>query len=668
MSKKSSGGSTLYYGTLAAVIGRGPLYGLHSILVNSEVAWSGPVYRASTTNPVNLTTDEGTIRLYWGTEDQPADPTLNKYAQHPPYRGTAYVVFDDYNFGQTTTAPNVEFICCAGPQQSLITGSVTAESLASGRTVNAIVAAADLLTSETNLGLPAELFDAATAQAVADAVQVSDPISSAVAPLYDEQIEARAALAELTSWPGAWVRYSAAGKIEFGRWLTDSAPSGVTVLTHADLAEAPSVTPPDSSEVPNSFAVNFTDAADLCKVAKIPVDDVAALAEPGAVLRRQTLDAQFLTSYSAAERGGREALRRARAEGSWSCRVRATKARTPSGERIRPGDYLRVPVSHPRATEQVTRLLRVTKTVWPGDGHSAVEISGTFDPGAAPDYTVAEPEVTSGRGVVMPPINYSRVLALPPASTDESPAIYVLAARPHDLALGVNVYYDDTAPLGDYPLVGRQTAFALPVRLAADLAAGSSTVSFSLIGATESGVSRQRDKGMVTGWSGGLTEGRNDELLLILVRRAADDSITPNGDRDWVEVLSIASAPALTAADTYSVDVLRGRLNTLALSHLGADTEGWIIYRSRLDPLSHADFDSMLTSGAYGYFRLGAYAARASYSPALARAEKMARAETGEAFAEFAIQENDTDWCPPLAGVRIPAGYAVETIIDAGAL
>jgi hypothetical protein len=673
MSKKGGSGTTVYYGTIAVEVCRGPVYALDKILINSEVAWEGPIYRASSSNPVNLTTDNGTICWHWGTEDQPANPTLNKYAKHPPYRGIAYAVLVDYKLGQTTTAPNIEFICRAAPQQSIITGTAATESLDAARTANPIVAACDILTSDTNLGLPASWLNVASFQAVADAVQAAIPnaafpqrSATAVSPLYDSQIEARAALAELTTWADAWVRYSPDGLIECGRWRADSTPPSVTTLSHSDLAKAPTGEPPDDAEIPNSYAVTFVDGDDLHKEAKTIVDDTAALADPNTVLRRQNLDAKFLITYDQAQRGGREALRRARAYGTWSCKVRRSKAVTPAGDGLRPGDYVRVPVSHPRASTQATRLLRITKVVIPADGTSALTIEGYFDPGAAPAYTVTESETTTTRGLVMPPINYSRVFALPPASADVAPALYALAARPHDLALGMNVYYDDTAS-GDFPLVGRQTAYALPVLLSADLTAAAGAVTFSLIGTTEAGVSRQRDRSMVTGWGGGLTEARNDELLLILVRKAADGSITPNGDRDWVEVLSIASAPALTAADTYSVDVLRGRLNTIALSHLGADTEGWIIYRSRLDPLSHADFDSMLLTGAPGYFRLGAYAARAAYDPAKAYDERTARDTASESLAEFAAQPDATTWVPQ-AAVAVPSGYVVETIIDGGGL
>ena len=64
-----------------------------------------------------LIPDYGTMRLYWGTETQEADDTLNASGiEHPPYRGICYGVFDQLFLGfNQTNVPNVELVLSRKP-------------------------------------------------------------------------------------------------------------------------------------------------------------------------------------------------------------------------------------------------------------------------------------------------------------------------------------------------------------------------------------------------------------------------------------------------------------------------------------------------------------------------------------------------------------------------
>jgi hypothetical protein len=265
------------------------------------------------------------------------------------------------------------------------------------------------------------------------------------------------------------------------------------------------------------------------------------------------------------------------------------------------------------------------------------------------------------------------VLALPATTSGGSPTIHALAARPHGLALGIDVYYDDAAD-GDFPPVGKQRSFALPVSLYGAVTATETTFRVALLPGSAGGSSYRRDEHILRDWSGGLTEGRNDELLLILIKRGAGGTIAAAGTRDYVEVCAVSGSPTIVAAGVFDVPVLRGRRGTVALDWASgtfpdawSGWEGWLIPAAQLAALEHADFDGMLSTGATGYFRFGAYAARSTYSPEAAFTERQRRATAEEALVEYAEQPDETQWVPALTAA-IPAGYNETVIIDGGSL
>ncbi|MBK8477439.1 MAG: hypothetical protein IPL39_14395 [Opitutaceae bacterium] len=411
-----------------------------------------------------------------------------------------------------------------------------------------------------------------------------------------------------------------------------------------------------NEEAPNSYAVEFTDSEAMHKEAKLTVDDQAGIVDAGRLIRK-TIKADWLVTADQATRAGQEALRRSSAAGTWSASVRYGKAVTAAGTLLQPGDYVRVPISHPQASALVLQVIRITKVVYPADDTGSVDISGAFDPPAAPKLGVIESVAGPTQpGLVIPPISAARVLALPAMAAGEQPPMHVLASRPTGLATGINVYYDDSLD-GDFPLVGRQTSYALPVSLVGSASAGATTVRIALLAGSD-GSDFQRDSSYLRNWVGGATEGRNDELLLVLLQKEVDGTITGTANMQRVEVLSIAGAPTLVAGSTFDIPVLRGRRGTSALAFTSGSFpdvwtlyEGWIIPRYSLEGLSHGDFASMLTSGAVGHFRLGGYAGGTQYAPATAFDERDRRTSAALDLAEFAGQPDATTWAPALTAV-----------------
>ncbi len=644
------GGTLHYNATIACLVAKGPLYSLSKIILNGEVVWEGPIYRSMTTNPVNITTKYGTGHWYWGTEDQAVDPILDGFEDQADLAGNAYFVFVDFDHGQSPNAYNAEFIFRAKPEQSVITGD-PAECDANF-TVNPIALAAEILTSPAWLGLDPSRLVQESFQAVADDVQseivAAGRSASAMSPLYDDQREVRAILQECAGLADAWLRVRPDGKIECGRWRRDSAPASVTTLTFDDLSDFPQVTTDDASQVPNSYAVEFRDSEALHKDAKIAVDDLAGLADAG-LLRRKTIQAPFLITHDQALRTGEEALRRTAASSLWHGQVRYAKAVTPAGAQLQPGDYVRAPLSAP-GDELVTGLIRIEKVKIPRNATDPVEIEGHVDAGAAPVLAAAAAPVPAmGGGGVLPPINRFRPFGLPAAAVGSAPGVHLLCCKPQDDALGFDVHYDDD-PDGDFPIIGRQTSFALPATLDAAIAAGAETVRLSLLPAGANGERYDRDSGFLRNWTGGLTQGRNDELLILLFALNVDGSIASQ------ETLSVAGAPTLVDADTWDVPVLRGRLGTSALAFAGGAwtaCEAWVAPRYSLVGFQHADFDC---SGSALYFRPGAYSLRRAYAPDTAYEERQRRVTAEEDLIEYAAQPDGDTWVPAYSLI-IPASF-----------
>src|SRR5258708_30575630 len=103
------------YGTLAGAIGGRPLDWLKAVILNGNYISQGNL--TITTDVTDLTgsildptllAPGGYLKLYRGTETQPADAAL---AGHPPYRGTVMLAAKNIFFVQDSgPAPNLQII------------------------------------------------------------------------------------------------------------------------------------------------------------------------------------------------------------------------------------------------------------------------------------------------------------------------------------------------------------------------------------------------------------------------------------------------------------------------------------------------------------------------------------------------------------------------------
>jgi hypothetical protein len=169
-SGKGSGSSQAlnYYGTVAGGICWGPIDTLYAIIINGGYLFQGTL--SLTSDMTDLTgslvdpsylISGGYLRIYRGTETQPADGALSG---HPPYLGTAYIVANGLFFGvDSGTCPNLQVIVGRTPRVSTTivasADNITYTPTGGYPQVNPVAAWAELLTDERGLNIPLSKFD-----------------------------------------------------------------------------------------------------------------------------------------------------------------------------------------------------------------------------------------------------------------------------------------------------------------------------------------------------------------------------------------------------------------------------------------------------------------------------------------------------------------------------
>lgn len=649
--------TTVYYGTIAGVLGEGPACVLEFIIANGKLVVTTPISRSGSDDYVDFTIPGyGNARLYWGTESQSPDPTLSTYAEQPAYRGWVYLVLNDICFGKNgeTSPPNLEIGWRRFPNQLIVTGGPAMND--GGFTANPIAVSSELLTSWNWLEYPSTKLYTPSFQAVAEEFEAEFPAGgtrsfAAISPLWNSKTELRAALADIASVSGAWVRLRPDGKIEAGRWKRGGSVGTIRALTVDDLVfgSEPKIKVGRGDKLPNSFVVEFTDADKHFKKNCTTPANSASVRSTG-IVRQNTAKRPLLLTFDQANRHGNDLLaENATPPMTIQLEVMRPRAVTPTGERMRPGDYFTFPVQPHPADPADVRLFRCTRRSFNPTGQ--VTISGEMERNVAVAPAQANPPV-SNLVEILPPLYYRRPIPLHRETTDDSQPIYILAARPSDLSTGFNIHYDSN-PAGDFPVMGSQNGFQLPLQLNAGFDDNDSTVQVTLL-PNAGGRSARRDADMLRDYNGGMIEALADSLVLIAVKLVGGAiALQPDGVTPYYEVMSVTGPAAVIGADTFEIPVLRGRQGTAALDFNGgsfpdgfANYELWLCVRSELIPVYHPDFDEMIVSLNPAYFRYSAYGRTGIYDPATAYAERVRLDAIPADVGEFVLQTNGTDHVP----------------------
>lgn len=272
--------------------------------------------------------------------------------------------------------------------------------------------------------------------------------------------------------------------------------------------------------------------------------------------------------------------------------LRGLTIRFPGGEVAEPKPEV---LGGGRLVEQVFRV--VERTI-PQTG--PIRLSLESEPGiSAIAHQSPEDPVQEPQPVAMPEVAHARFFEIPPPLVDgKSACMGVLAERPHDLAIGLNIHYDSDAD-GTFLGLGIQEIFALRARPVLGWTADA-------LGPLEIEVLSTRDLDLLDD-DPGTTAARDNQLLLFAFET---DPVTGAIATDTngfarMEVLSVDSFE-LTGANTYAVTALRGRAGTVKQDITSANGELWILPSFGIKAFAHADFAQPATTG---FFRLQPFSA-----------------------------------------------------------
>lgn len=494
MAKKGGdAGSKLYdyYGTIAGVVCAGPVDELVAILVDGRIVWPtatfwnagqtvaigdlrqwlGVVWKAtqahttsnankpptathwvryslvrtvgpSATNPYPLTVDGyGSAYFYWGTDDQVLDTVGEARLSangHPAYRRQAVLVLKDFLFGrERTSAPNVEVVVRRKPNQTMLTGDPA--TLIDGQ-ANPVAAMADLYTDPVfGAALTPDAPggpDTTTWQSAANAIQTSID-ETGISPVLTQAKSLRQITADILAYCDGWVRFSAAGEIEAGRFPHNAAPPAFTAATtidYNDLIDEVSYTADGWATTYNQTQVKFNDRERSYRdgsVAVVSGYNLAVTGEP----RTAKVDRPWITRRAqAAEHAAEYQKIVGEPKLSGSLVVRAEKASS-----IRPGDLFLL--THDALSVSIVCRCIGKDLAQPPAGRATIRFESDraaapvpFAPTGAADEGSAYPDNET--------LSLQQFFQPPPAmfDSDTDAAVVPLVARTSPVTTGANVW------------------------------------------------------------------------------------------------------------------------------------------------------------------------------------------------------------------------------------
>jgi hypothetical protein len=397
--------------------------------------------------PMTFAVSEGAATFYYGGENQPADATINRYAEHPPYKGLCYIVLADICCGDTGQLPNITAILYRKSTHQLIVAETGAGETGDTASMLANPAAifAELLTAWHCLGWPLERINTASLQALAAELAADENLRklSYAAPLLSSGVSIRDILNTLCSTAELWIRAGSDGRLEFGRWKWPAAP--LTTLDASALTAIPELKTGDMATQPNTFHLEFPDVERAYKNATATTINTTLLRLHGETREERLNFDHTVRADQILAIGAEIARRQARVPLSVSLKVRRARAVNPDGAPIRPGDHFMWDSDPIPGGEGLARLMRCTARQSGPEG--PVTLEAEVDQSAqavpySPDFAENPPAA-----LVIPPVRRARILSLNIDPDSAAIAILPLIARPHNRVTRatVSIGYDGGA-------------------------------------------------------------------------------------------------------------------------------------------------------------------------------------------------------------------------------
>lgn len=558
---------------------------LRSVIVDEVPVWTGAAERGASLNPMVLSTDRGDIYFYWGTDTDPQHPDLlsaeNDYGhEHPPYRGFAKIVLQDYYFGRDISgAPNLEIVADSAGAQTVITGTPT--DLDDDGQCNPIVCLANYLTDpRQGLGIDPIRLKASTFQTAAGALE-ADADLKYITMFLTETMNLRDFLQRLVQYVDFYLRFDADGTISVGLYPQNDVvdPAGLEELSFSDFesGELPEMVPPSFDEMGTSFYVTFHDKLRDYKETAISEDNLR-LKEMFAEQRSESLDRTWAVRIEQARSLLSEWNRdftQPRSTGS-----RVVRRSILESKSLTVGSLFKMSVNPDPDGLALVQVFKLTSREDDAEG-LMTEIQFEAVDADSVAVTVAGFIAPSTPSVDVPDLVDARIIELPPAlSGGEAFHLGFIAQRPGKGVVGFAVNYGDEID-GFYEM-GLQQSFAVKATLDANILAAD----LSFVVDLDSGALDTDLQELV---SPGEIAARADILIAVLVKISAGEIVE---DADGFAIMEMASISefATPGAGQRTLTVLRGRLGTIAKDFLAADTEVWILDSRTLRPFFHNDF------------------------------------------------------------------------------
>jgi hypothetical protein len=244
-----------YYASFAVAICCGIVERLDYILFDDAIVWEGPLWRDEDEDYADLTiVSRGSVRIYWGTETQTADPTLaTSGIDHPGYRGVCYMVFDQLLLGEyRPAAPSIAVVVQRHPHPSWLLGSSDIQGDA-----NPIAVLSDVMTDvRFGCGIGADRLDIDVLAAISEQL---DDAGLGISVILDKPSGLREIIQEILEYFDGYITISEEGLI--GVAIPTEADGTEPTLTAADLSEEPEVSLGAWADTRDSVSVVFTNRA-----------------------------------------------------------------------------------------------------------------------------------------------------------------------------------------------------------------------------------------------------------------------------------------------------------------------------------------------------------------------------------------------------------------------
>lgn len=378
-----------YHGGLAQAVCAGPVDVLYAVYNGDTVIYEGPVQRSSADGDGKtiLETTIGTLKFYWGTDDQAVDADLAAiqidYGSGPeaiivpPLRGVCYAVSAEMQFGQQTAPPTLHFevgrnstglsLSAHGIDDDAVLPEVIHEYL-TNQVWGLGLDPADVLTSD---------FEAAAETIITEAAGFS--------PTLDANSTAREWIGKLLYYLDA-VLYRNGTQVGL-RLIRKESTSSLDTISEADLLDEPQPTNGGFDETWNLTRLSFVDRENKYEESVESYDDPANAAITGESIPKDVA-LPFIKLRSVAKRiASRIGIRGGVVPLSWSLTLK------PSWKTLQPGDRVFLDYAKLGIADRLVRVQSVRRGS-PSDPSVEVDVIEEFTRDPANDYTPPDDQFT----------------------------------------------------------------------------------------------------------------------------------------------------------------------------------------------------------------------------------------------------------------------------------